>query len=94
MEHPYLFLVKVFEWFGPGAAHFAHAYPYVIYTWFVMIFLIVCGAIAVKGISMIPTKGQNFWEIVIGGMEEFMALLISMLGRCCVSVFWYSCCLY
>ena len=29
MEHPYLFLVKVFEWFGPGAAHFAHAYPYI-----------------------------------------------------------------
>ena len=72
MEHPYLFLVKVFEWFGPGAAHFAHAYPYVIYSWFVMIFLIVCAAIATKGISMIPTKGQNFFEIVISGMEEFM----------------------
>ena len=72
MEHPYLFLVKVFEWFGPGAAHFAHAYPYVIYSWFVMIFLIVCAALATKGISMIPTKGQNFFEIVISGMEEFM----------------------
>jgi F-type H+-transporting ATPase subunit a len=72
MEHPYLFLVKVFEWFGPGAAHFAHAYPYIIYSWFVMIFLIVCAAIATKGISMIPTKGQNFFEIVISGMEEFM----------------------
>ena len=81
MEHPYLFLVKVFEWFGPGAAHFAHAYPYVIYSWFVMIFLIVCAAIATKGISMIPTKGQNFFEIVISGMEEFMVDITGEEGR-------------
>ena len=81
MEHPYLFLVKVFEWFGPGAAHFAHAYPYIIYTWFVMIFLIVCGAIAAKGISMIPAKGQNFFEIIIGGMEEFMVDITGEEGR-------------
>jgi F-type H+-transporting ATPase subunit a len=81
MEHPYLFLVKVFEWFGPGAAHFAHAYPHVIYTWFVMIFLIVCAALATKGISMIPTKGQNFFEIVISGMEEFMVDITGEEGR-------------
>jgi F-type H+-transporting ATPase subunit a len=81
MEHPYLFLVKVFEWFGPGAAHFAHAYPYIIYSWFVMIFLIVCAAIATKGISMIPTKGQNFFEIVISGMEEFMVDITGEEGR-------------
>ena len=38
MEHPYLFLVKLFEMIGLG--HFAHAYPHVIYSWFVMILLI------------------------------------------------------
>jgi hypothetical protein len=81
MEHSYLFLVKVFEWFGPGTAHFAHAYPHVIYSWFVMIFLIVCAAIATKSISMIPTKAQNFFEIVISSMEEFMVDIAGEEGR-------------
>ena len=79
MEHPYLFLVKPFEWIGLG--HFAHEYPWVIYSWFVMLFLIIVGAIAVKGISMIPGKAQNFWEIVISGMEEFMVDITGEEGR-------------
>ena len=70
MEHPYLSLVKLFELIGFG--HFAHAYPHVIYTWFVMILLIVLGAIAAKGVTMVPTKMQNLFEMVISGIEEFM----------------------
>ncbi len=70
MEHPYLFFVKLFELLG--LSHFAHAYPHVIYTWVVMIILIVLGSIATKGISMIPGKGQNFFEILVSGLEEFM----------------------
>lgn len=70
MEHPFLFLVKLFEVIGLG--HFAHSYPWVIYSWFVMIVLIVLGALAAKGVGMIPTKGQNFFEILISGIEEFM----------------------
>jgi F-type H+-transporting ATPase subunit a len=70
VEHPYLFLVKFFELIGLG--HFAHAYPHVIYSWFVMILLIVLASLAVKTVSMIPGKGQNFFEIVVSGMEEFM----------------------
>ncbi|MBW1849284.1 MAG: F0F1 ATP synthase subunit A [Deltaproteobacteria bacterium] len=70
MEHPYLSLVKLFELIGFG--HFAHAYPHVIYTWFVMILLIVLGAIAAKGVTMVPTKMQNLFEMIISGIEEFM----------------------
>jgi len=70
VEHPFLFLVKFFEVIGLG--HFAHSYPWVIYSWFVMILLILLGALATKGVSMIPTKGQNFFEILISGIEEFM----------------------
>jgi F-type H+-transporting ATPase subunit a len=69
MEHPILFLVKLFEAIGLG--DFAHHYPHVIYTWLIMLILIVLGVIATKGISMIPTKGQNLFEILIGGIEEF-----------------------
>ena len=79
MEHPYMFFVKLFELLGLG--HFAHAYPHVVYTWVVMLFLIVVGALAGKGISMIPGKMQNFFEIVISGMEEFMVDITGEEGR-------------
>ena len=77
--HPYLFLVKLFEAIGLG--HFANAYPHVIYSWFVMIILIILGAVAAKGISMIPTKTQNAFEILISGLEEFMVDLTGEEGR-------------
>jgi F-type H+-transporting ATPase subunit a len=79
MEHPYLFLVKLFEMIGLG--HFAHAYPHVIYSWFVMMLLIVFAVLATRKIEMIPTKGQNFFEIVISGMEEFMVEITGEEGR-------------
>ena len=74
-----MFFVKLFELIGLG--DFAHHYPHVIYSWVVMVFLIVAGGLAVKGISMIPSKGQNFWEIVIDGMEEFMVDITGDEGR-------------
>lgn len=77
--HPYLFLVKLCEAIGLG--HFANAYPHVIYSWFVMIILIIFGAVAAKGISMIPTKSQNVFEILISGIEEFMVDLTGEEGR-------------
>ena len=77
--HPYLFLVKLFEAIGLG--HFANAYPHVIYSWFIMIILIILGAVAAKGISMIPTKAQNVFEILISGIEEFMVDITGEEGR-------------
>ena len=79
MPHPYMFLVKFFEVLGLG--DFAHHYPHVIYSWLVMLVLIVLGAIAAKGISLIPGKGQNFFEIVIGGIEDFMVDITGDEGR-------------
>ena len=73
MEHPYLFFVKLFEAIGLG--HFAHEYPHVVYTWVVMAILIIGGFLAVKGLSMVPQKGQNFFEIIISGIEDFMVIL-------------------
>ncbi|RTZ98984.1 MAG: ATP synthase F0 subunit A [Deltaproteobacteria bacterium] len=79
MEHPYLFFVKLFEAIGLGG--FAHEYPHVIYTWVVMVILIGGGFLAVKGLSLVPTKGQNFFEIIISGMEEFMVDITGEEGR-------------
>jgi F-type H+-transporting ATPase subunit a len=79
MEHPYLFLVKLFEFIGLG--HFAHAYPHVIYSWFAILLLIIFAVLATRKIGMVPSKGQNFFEIVISGMEEFMVDITGEEGR-------------
>jgi F-type H+-transporting ATPase subunit a len=74
-----MIFVKVFEWIGFG--HFAHEYPWVVYSWVVMAFLIIVSIIATKSIQMIPGKAQNFFEIVISGMEEFMVDITGEEGR-------------
>ena len=79
MAHPYLFLVKLFEAIGLG--HFAHAYPHVIYSWFVILLLIIFAVLATRKIEMIPTKAQNLFEIIISGMEEFMVDITGEEGR-------------
>jgi F-type H+-transporting ATPase subunit a len=79
VEHPYLFFVKPFEWVGLG--HFAHTYPHVVYSWVVMAVLIIVGLIATRGVSMIPTKLQNFFEVFISGIEEFMVTVTGEEGR-------------
>ncbi|MGB5986078.1 MAG: F0F1 ATP synthase subunit A [Desulfobacterales bacterium] len=81
MEHPYLFLVKLFELFGASAAHFAHKWPHVIYTWLVMLFLLLLGAAAAKSVKLIPGKAQNFFEVLIAGMEDFMVEFTGEQGR-------------
>jgi F-type H+-transporting ATPase subunit a len=79
MEHPFLFFVKLFEAIGLGS--FAHHYPHVVYSWVVMAILIVAGALAAKSVSLIPGKGQNFFEVVVGGLEEFMVTVTGEEGR-------------
>jgi len=79
VEHPYLFFVKLFE--AVGLDHFAHAYPHVIYSWVVMAILIISGALAAKGLSMIPSGGQNFFEIIVTGIEDFMVDITGEEGR-------------
>jgi len=70
VEHPYLFFVKLFEMVGLD--HFAHEYPHVVYSWVVMALLMIAGAVASKNITMVPAKMQNFFEVMISGIEEFM----------------------
>ena len=79
MEHPWLLFVKLFEAIGLG--HFAHVGTHIIYTWFVMLVLIICGAIAAKGLKMVPSKMQNFFEIIVSGIEEFMVEITGEEGR-------------
>jgi len=79
MEHPYLFLPKIFELFGLG--HFANAYPHVVYSWLVLLILIVLAYLGGRSISLVPGKAQNFFEVVVSGMEEFMVDVTGEEGR-------------
>ncbi|MGB2927289.1 MAG: F0F1 ATP synthase subunit A [Desulfobacterales bacterium] len=79
MEHPYLFFVKLFELIGLG--HFAHSYPYIVYSWVVMIILIVLGFLASKSVSLVPTKVQNVMEIIVSALEEFTIDITGEEGR-------------
>lgn len=79
MEHPFLFFSKLFEMVGLG--EFANANPHVVYAWVVMALLIGLGALAAKGLSMVPSKAQNVSELIVSGMEEFMVDITGEEGR-------------
>lgn len=64
-----------------GLGDWAASNPHVIYSWVVIVLLIGLGALAAKGIQMVPTKAQNVSELVVSGMEEFMVDITGEEGR-------------
>ena len=86
MEHPILFISIILEKLGLPVPHgpVGHTFleqlcaPYMTYTWLVMAFLFIVSKLTVSNLEMVPGKGQNFWEIVIGGMDDFF---VENMGR-------------
>lgn len=90
MEHPILFLNLLFGKLGlPVVASASEAHsilqflllPHVTYTWVIMILLFALGAMASKRLEMIPRGGQNFFETVLVGIENFMIDITGEEGR-------------
>ncbi len=81
MEHPILFISIILEALHLPVPHgpVGHGLleqicaPYMTYTWLVMAFLFFVSKLTLGNLEMIPGKGQNFWEIVIGGLDGFFA---------------------
>ncbi|MBI5522689.1 MAG: F0F1 ATP synthase subunit A [Desulfarculus sp.] len=75
MEHPFLIL--------PWLLDKAHIYFHtnVLYSWLIIVFLVVVAKLAVGSVKMIPAGGQNFFEVVIGGFEDFMIDVMGHEGR-------------
>ncbi|MFZ5797405.1 MAG: ATP synthase F0 subunit A [Desulfobulbus sp.] len=81
MEHPILFINVILEWLHLPVPHTITGEglqqqvltPYMTYTWLVMAFWIIVPKLTMGRLEIIPGKGQNFWEIMIGGMENFFA---------------------
>jgi F-type H+-transporting ATPase subunit a len=79
MEHHYYFIVEILN--GLGLGHFAHEWAHVFHSWLVMIILILGCYLLVKGIQLIPTKGQSLLEMIVEGLENFMVDITGPEGR-------------
>ncbi len=79
MEHHYFFLNEILGAFG--FEHFAHEYQHVIHSWLVMLIMIIGAFFLARGIQMFPRKGQNFLEIIIEGLENFMVEITGPEGK-------------
>jgi len=64
-----------------GFAHFAEEYEHVVHSWFVIIVMLLGGILLTRGIKMLPEKGQNVLEIIVGGLEDFMVEITGPEGR-------------
>ena len=81
MEHPILFISLILEKLGLPVPHgFVGTNlleqlcaPYMTYTWLVMAFLFIVSKLTLGNLEMVPGHGQNFWELVIGGLDSFFA---------------------
>jgi len=76
--HPIFFIDSFLEMLG--MTHPAD-YHHVTYTWFVMGILIICAVLFGKGVQLIPRKGQNVFEVIIGGLEDFVVEITGPEGK-------------
>jgi F-type H+-transporting ATPase subunit a len=75
MEHPILFLDLL-----TGAFNL-HIPPQVTYTWLIMLLLVGLGFLASRTVSLVPAGAQNVFELIVGGLEEFMVEITGEEGR-------------
>lgn len=81
MEHPILFISVILQALGLPVPHTLVGHgiveklvsPHMTYTWLVMAFLVVVPKLTLGKLEMVPGKSQNVWEVIIGGLEGFMA---------------------
>jgi len=79
MEHPIFFIDLILS--KLGLEHFAHQYSHVTHTWLVMMILLASALLFASGVKLFPKKGQNVFEIIIGGLEDFMVEITGSEGR-------------
>ncbi|MBC8417632.1 MAG: F0F1 ATP synthase subunit A [Proteobacteria bacterium] len=78
MEHPIFFIDAILS--AMGVKH-ASAYSHVTYTWLVMLILIASAFLLARKVKIVPEKGQNFFEVLVDGLETFMVDITGPEGR-------------
>ncbi len=56
-------------------------YKHVFYTWLAMAILFTAGFLLKGRTRLVPTGLQNFFEVVIGGLEDFTVTTVGEQGR-------------
>ncbi len=80
--HPVLLLDEAMKVFGlVGVDGQSLVAKQVLYSWLVMAILIVVSIAATKKISLVPKGLQNFFEFLIGSLEDFVVLNMGENGR-------------
>jgi len=79
MEHPIFFIDAILS--VMGFHDFALHYSHVTYTWLTMLILILSALFMVKKVKIVPEGGQNVFEVLIGGLEDFMVGITGPEGR-------------
>lgn len=79
MEHHFYFLNEILG--AVGLENFAHEYQHVVHSWLVMAILLISAVLFARGIKLLPEKGQNFFEVIIDGLENFMVEITGPEGR-------------
>lgn len=59
----------------------AHIAPHVLHTWLAMGILFTLGVIVSRKLTMVPGGLQNVFEVVIGGLEDFVVANCGEAGR-------------
>ena len=78
MEHPIFFIDALLS--ALGVEH-ASNYSHITYTWLVMLILIGSAFFLARRVKLVPEKGQNFFEVVVDGLETFMVDITGPEGR-------------
>lgn len=80
MVHPLMFLEFLRTFFSP--LHISEAsIDAILYTWLIILCLLVLSLLATKSIKTIPSGLQNFMEAVIGGIENMIVDTMGEEGR-------------
>ncbi len=80
MEKPILFISLILDQvglpvpYGPVGDGLLEklCQPHMTYTWLVMAFLIIVAKLTLDKMELIPGSGQNFWEVLLGGLKGFL----------------------
>ncbi|GFK92877.1 ATP synthase subunit a [Fundidesulfovibrio magnetotacticus] len=75
LDHPVLFL----EMAAKGAG--MHIPNEVLFSWLAIVVLLTLGLMTTSGLKMVPGGLQNFFEFVIGGLENFIVETMGEDGR-------------
>jgi F-type H+-transporting ATPase subunit a len=73
-----MFLDALGKAIGGPAAEFVHHHPHVVYSWMIMLGLIIVARLATAKISLVPKGLQNIMEYVIESLENFQ---LSIMGE-------------